>query len=66
MGKEKDAKIFVWDEFVGMWISCFPLFLFASPWPWILLSFVLFRIFDIWKPFPINYIDYRETKAKEE
>ena len=22
-----------------------------------LTAFVLFRIFDIWKPFPINYVD---------
>jgi len=60
MGEEKDAKIFVWDEFVGMWIACFPLILFASPWPWILLSFVLFRIFDIWKPSVIGHFDRSE------
>ena len=60
MGEEKDAKIFVWDEFVGMWIACFPLLLFPSPWPWILISFVLFRIFDIWKPSLIGYFDRSE------
>ena len=60
MGEEKDAKIFVWDEFVGMWIACFPLILFASPWPWILLCFVLFRIFDIWKPSLIGHFDRSE------
>ena len=60
MRGEKDAKIFVWDEFVGMWTACFPLILFSSPWPWILLSLVLFRIFDIWKPSLISYFDRSE------
>ncbi|MBD2857757.1 phosphatidylglycerophosphatase A [Spongiibacter sp. KMU-158] len=44
----------VWDEFVGLWIA-----LFALPfeWPWIVLGFVLFRLFDIWKPWPIRVLD---------
>ena len=57
MAAEKDAKIFVWDEFVGMWIASFPLVVFEYFWPWIILSFTLFRIFDIWKPQPIRYFD---------
>ena len=57
MTAEKDAKIFVWDEIVGMWIASFPLVVFESFWPWIILSFALFRIFDIWKPQPIRYFD---------
>ncbi len=57
MVSEKDAKIFVWDEFVGMWIASFPLVAFEPFWPWIILSFILFRIFDIWKPQPIGYFD---------
>ena len=44
----------VWDEFVGYWITMF----MAPPgWVWILLGFVLFRLFDIWKPQPIRYVD---------
>ncbi len=44
----------VWDEFVGMWIA-----LWALPvsWPWLLAGFVLFRLFDIAKPWPIGYLD---------
>ena len=57
MGEKKDAKIFVWDEFVGMWIASFPLVVFESFWPWIIFSFILFRIFDIWKPQPVSYFD---------
>jgi len=44
----------VWDEFVGYWITM----LMAPPgWVWILLGFLLFRLFDIWKPQPIRYVD---------
>jgi phosphatidylglycerophosphatase A len=44
----------VWDEFVGYWIT-----MFAAPagWLWIALAFVLFRLFDIWKPWPIRTAD---------
>jgi phosphatidylglycerophosphatase A len=60
---ETDAKEIVIDEFIGQSIpiltiytfleknnlSDFILFTFAS--------FILFRVFDIWKPYPINKID---------
>ena len=44
----------VWDEFVGYWIT-----MFAAPagWLWIAEGFVLFRVFDIWKPWPIRVAD---------
>ena len=46
----------VWDEFVGFWIT-----MIAVPpdWPWILLGFVLFRVFDIVKPWPVRVADAR-------
>lgn len=44
----------VWDEFVGLWIA---LFLLPSGWYWPLLGFALFRLFDIWKPWPISLLD---------
>lgn len=48
----KDASIINIDELCGMWISL--LFLPLSPY-WIpILGFVFFRIFDIWKPYPVN------------
>ncbi|MGB0845243.1 MAG: phosphatidylglycerophosphatase A [Thiolinea sp.] len=44
----------VWDEFVGFWITM----LFVPPeWLWIVLGFLLFRLFDVWKPWPIRLID---------
>lgn len=44
----------VWDEFAG-----FLLTMTAAPqgWGWIVLGFVLFRVFDIWKPWPIRVVD---------
>jgi phosphatidylglycerophosphatase A len=44
----------VWDEFVGYWLTM----LLAPPgWFWIVLGFVLFRFFDIVKPWPIRWLD---------
>ena len=44
----------VWDEFVGFWIT-----MIAAPagWLWIVIGFALFRLFDIWKPWPIRFFD---------
>ena len=44
----------VWDEFVGYWIT-----MWAVPvdWVWMLAGFVVFRVFDIAKPWPINVLD---------
>ncbi|MEE8058474.1 MAG: phosphatidylglycerophosphatase A [Pseudomonadales bacterium] len=44
----------VWDEFVGFWIT-----MFSAPagWLWIVMGFLLFRLFDIWKPWPIKALD---------
>lgn len=46
----------VWDEFVGMWLT-----LFAAPQGigWVVIGFVLFRLFDILKPMPIGWLDKR-------
>jgi len=44
----------VWDEFVGYWIT---MFLAPAGWSWIAVGFVLFRIFDILKPWPIRWLD---------
>jgi phosphatidylglycerophosphatase A len=44
----------VWDEFVGYWIT---MTVAPAGWLWLLAGFVLFRVFDILKPFPINWLD---------
>ncbi|HEY9198083.1 MAG TPA: phosphatidylglycerophosphatase A [Gammaproteobacteria bacterium] len=44
----------VWDEVVGYLLTM----TFAPPgWGWILFGFACFRLFDIWKPWPIRVCD---------
>ncbi|MFA7489053.1 MAG: phosphatidylglycerophosphatase A [Lysobacteraceae bacterium] len=51
-----DPGLIVWDEFIGLWIA-----LIAVPagWYWLLAAFVLFRLFDILKPWPVGWADRR-------
>jgi len=44
----------VWDEFVGYWLT---MFLLPATWGWILAGFAMFRLLDIWKPWPIRWFD---------
>ncbi|MCW7764271.1 phosphatidylglycerophosphatase A [Photorhabdus luminescens] len=53
--KVHDHGSIVWDEFIGMWIT-----LMAIPvvnWQWVLTGFIVFRILDMWKPWPIRWFD---------
>lgn len=57
-----DHRSLVIDEFVGQWIALLPalaLFDPARPASWwtLLAGFVLFRLFDVWKPWPIGWFD---------
>ena len=49
-----DHGSIVWDEFVGFWIT-----MMFIPFSWlnVLIGFVLFRFFDIIKPWPIKLLD---------
>lgn len=42
------------DEFVGYFVT-----MIGAPHGvlWIVLGFILFRLFDIWKPWPVDYVD---------
>ncbi|HDV5794898.1 TPA: phosphatidylglycerophosphatase A [Legionella pneumophila] len=51
-----DYKGIVWDEVVGYLLT---MFLAPKGISWMLIGFILFRIFDIWKPQPICMIDQR-------
>ena len=46
----------VWDEWVGFLLT---LWLAPPGWGWLLAGFVLFRLFDILKPWPIGWLDRR-------
>jgi phosphatidylglycerophosphatase A len=49
-----DPKGVVWDEIVGYLITMLGL---PLGWVWVLGGFLLFRLFDIWKPWPIRWAD---------
>jgi len=55
LGGHDDPAI-VWDEFLGYWLT---MLLAPSGWIWIVIGFILFRLFDIWKPWPINLADQK-------
>lgn len=52
----QDHGALVWDEMVAF----LPLAALASASPWLqAFAFALFRLFDIWKPFPIRHFESR-------
>jgi len=67
--RDHDPSCVVVDEVVGQWVALLPVVIGASNaqveitalWPGWLAAFVLFRLFDIWKPGPIGWADRKET-----
>jgi phosphatidylglycerophosphatase A len=52
--RAEDPGWIVVDEFVGQWLAL----VFAPPgWIWLLAGFLLFRLFDVWKPWPVSWVD---------
>ncbi|HEX7816366.1 phosphatidylglycerophosphatase A [Dyella sp.] len=54
-----DHRSLVWDEFIGQWIALLPLQWLPFSWPMLAAGFVLFRLFDVSKPWPIGWVDRR-------
>ena len=57
-----DPQEIVIDEAVGQMIPLLAIPIYETLYPapkvyYCISAFILFRLFDIWKPFPINYID---------
>ncbi|HEY0198514.1 MAG TPA: phosphatidylglycerophosphatase A [Rhodanobacter sp.] len=58
-----DHRSVVWDEFIGQWIALLPLLIPAwlpsggFAWWMPAAGFALFRLFDVWKPWPISWLD---------
>lgn len=46
------------DEICGYLLT---MFMAPAGWVWIIVGFILFRIFDIFKPWPINLADQKVT-----
>lgn len=65
--KDHDPSEIVIDEVVGQWIGLMPLSYAAWSmglnilvmWPGWIAAFLLFRLFDIWKPGPVGWADRR-------
>lgn len=51
---EHDSSAIVIDEVAGMWIALIPS---ALSIPYVVAAFLLFRFFDILKPWPISWAD---------
>jgi len=51
-----DPGVIVWDEIVGYLAT---MAVAPNGWPWMVAGFVLFRIFDILKPWPVSLADRR-------
>ena len=60
---EKDHKSIVLDELVGIWVAMIPVLYITSTQQeriaYAVIALILFRFFDILKPFPISYFDKR-------
>ncbi len=64
---DKDPGHIVIDEVVGQWIALMPVFFGAAHagvevtalYPGWIAAFLLFRLFDIWKPGPVGKADRR-------
>lgn len=57
-----DHGSIVWDEFAGFWITMLIVPVLQLPvfeWKWLFAGFVLFRFFDMVKPWPIGWLDKR-------
>ncbi len=57
-GRKDPGKVVV-DEVAGQMISLLPIsFVFVRPWNgWVIVSFILFRFFDIVKPYPARRLE---------
>ena len=49
-----DHGAIVWDEIVGFLVTMIAV---PAQWPWVVAGFILFRFFDILKPWPIGLLD---------
>ena len=60
--KSEDPQEIVIDEVVGQMLVLLSIPVYETLYPLPIIyycigSFLLFRLFDIWKPYPINYVD---------
>ena len=49
-----DPGFIVYDEIVGFLVA---MYLLPFDWRWLLAGFITYRVFDIWKPFPVGWVE---------
>lgn len=56
-----DPSDCVADEVAGQWVALIPVaaLLDANSWGAYVLAFALFRLFDIWKPWPVSWAEQK-------
>ena len=58
---QKDHRSIVIDELIGIWIALLPVVYLADTQKertvYAIAALLFFRIFDIFKPFPVSYFD---------
>ena len=59
--QKKDPSIVVIDEVAGQMIALLSVPFWLPMWWSILSAFILFRVFDIWKPYPIRRLESLES-----
>lgn len=57
-GTDDDGRI-VADEIAGQLVTLAPLVAFGNPRSlgWVVTGFVLFRVYDVWKPGPVRWLE---------
>lgn len=55
-GADRDPGWIVIDEVAGQWLT---LLVLPVNWLGFSIGFVLFRLFDIWKPWPVRWVERR-------
>ena len=55
--EHSDPKEVVIDEWAGMAVALIPVLSAKEPFIAIVVAFLLFRLFDIWKPWPISKVE---------
>ena len=58
----EDPQEIVIDEFVGQMLALLAIPIYETLYPlptmyYCVAAFLLFRLFDVWKPYPISYVD---------
>ncbi len=51
-----DHPVIVCDEIVGYLVT---MIMAPAGWCWFIIGFLLFRLFDVWKPWPICWLDQK-------